>query len=262
MSGREDPRIQPFELGTGSRHVLLIHGFTGTPFEMRPLGERLAAAGYRCHGVRLPGHGLEPEELERTNAMDWVNGAREVLFQIPDDEPVYIAGLSMGSLIGAILAADHPQRVRGLVLLAPPVSLRPLKALMVELARIGPLTSRYRFHPRRRSPLIDQEMLAQNPCIPRIPTVSAAQFAHVQGLGRIALPRVTAPSMVIYSLGDATVRPEGARQAAKLIGRQPVRVLELERSCHVVTLDVDRERVAQEIQQFFDSLGAAGEGRV
>ncbi|MFN7132310.1 MAG: alpha/beta hydrolase, partial [Myxococcales bacterium] len=102
--------------------------------------------------------------------------------------------------------------------------------------------------------LADEQMKAMNPCIPRVPTLAASQFAHVQGLGRMALPRVAAPTMVIYSLGDRTVRPDGALEAARLVGRQPVRVLKLERSCHVVTLDVDRERVASEIRQFFDAL--------
>ncbi|MFN7135139.1 MAG: alpha/beta hydrolase, partial [Myxococcales bacterium] len=159
-SAEADPRVQPFELGRGKRHALLIHGFTGTPFEMRPLGERLAASGYHCIGVKLPGHGLDPYELERANAMDWINEAREALFRLPDDEPVFIAGMSMGALIGAIIAADHRHRVRGLAMCAPPLRLRPKRAALVELARIGPVAARYRFHPKRGSDLADEQMKA------------------------------------------------------------------------------------------------------
>ena len=42
------------------------HGFTATPDEMRPLGEALAARGFRVEGVRLPGHGTSVEHLAAT----------------------------------------------------------------------------------------------------------------------------------------------------------------------------------------------------
>src|SRR2546430_13246476 len=43
--------------------VLLIHGLTGTPYEMRYLGERLAAAGFRVKGGKLAGDGGGPRGL-------------------------------------------------------------------------------------------------------------------------------------------------------------------------------------------------------
>src|SRR5436309_331310 len=55
----------------GSRPLgcLLVHGFTGTPEEMRPLGEALAARGFPVHAVRLAGHGTDVAELARTRSM-------------------------------------------------------------------------------------------------------------------------------------------------------------------------------------------------
>ncbi|MFA6032646.1 MAG: carboxylesterase, partial [Myxococcota bacterium] len=60
----------PFEIGTGRRGVLLVHGFTGTPFEMRPLGDGLAAAGYRVACPALAGHATRWEDLEETGWRD------------------------------------------------------------------------------------------------------------------------------------------------------------------------------------------------
>ncbi|HYA34839.1 MAG TPA: hypothetical protein VEF03_04430, partial [Candidatus Binataceae bacterium] len=51
--------------------ALLIHGLTGTPYEMRYLGERLAAAGVRVRGVRLAGHADSPEALGATTQDSW-----------------------------------------------------------------------------------------------------------------------------------------------------------------------------------------------
>src|SRR5688572_17767016 len=58
---RMDPeKTAPFELGSGDDACLLLHGFTGSPWDMRPLGERLSERGYAVRAIRLPGHGSTP----------------------------------------------------------------------------------------------------------------------------------------------------------------------------------------------------------
>src|SRR5437867_4359121 len=85
--------------------ALLIHGLTGTPYEMRFLGERFAAAGIRVCGVKLAGHAGAPEELAATNYNQWyesVLGAFERLQRFGD--PIVVAGQSMGAMLAARLA--------------------------------------------------------------------------------------------------------------------------------------------------------------
>src|SRR6266436_9997164 len=50
---------------------LLVHGLTGTPYEMRYLGERLAARGVRVRGVKLAGHASAPENLGLSTYDNW-----------------------------------------------------------------------------------------------------------------------------------------------------------------------------------------------
>src|SRR5437867_10682662 len=57
--------------------ALLIHGLTGTPYEMRLLGERLMAAGVRVQGIRLAGHGSGPEELGEVTHANWYESVVE-----------------------------------------------------------------------------------------------------------------------------------------------------------------------------------------
>ena len=52
---------EPFLLPGGSKGVLLIHGFTGSPSEMILLGNYLYRQGYTVLGVRLAGHGKTVE---------------------------------------------------------------------------------------------------------------------------------------------------------------------------------------------------------
>src|SRR5256885_14246546 len=72
------PAAEGFALA-GSRPLgcLLIHGFTATPDEMRPLGEALAARGFPVRAVRLAGHGTEVADLAGTRWTDWFASVAE-----------------------------------------------------------------------------------------------------------------------------------------------------------------------------------------
>lgn len=87
--------------------MLLIHGYTGSPAELKLLGEYLNKKGYSVFGVRLPGHGTTPEELNKTNWPLWydaVRKAHEELSQCCSE--ISVVGLSMGGLLAMKLAAE------------------------------------------------------------------------------------------------------------------------------------------------------------
>jgi len=62
----EPAELQPFRLRGGNRGCLLLHGFAGTPPEVRGLGEHLAANGFDVLAPLLAGHGLTPEAMAQT----------------------------------------------------------------------------------------------------------------------------------------------------------------------------------------------------
>ena len=65
-------RHQGFSLGEGPRRALLLHGFPGTPGEVRPLAEWLSGRGYRVTAPLLPGFGMGITELGTVRWSDWV----------------------------------------------------------------------------------------------------------------------------------------------------------------------------------------------
>src|SRR5512136_1317308 len=91
----------PFDLPGrpgGADAALLLHGLTGSPFELRPVADRLAQGGVRCLGPVLPGH-EGPDALARTSWLDWVAGAREALLALGETRRTMIVGSSMGALV-------------------------------------------------------------------------------------------------------------------------------------------------------------------
>ncbi|MFL5261658.1 MAG: alpha/beta hydrolase, partial [Anaeromyxobacteraceae bacterium] len=113
----------PFDLPGGPDAVLLLHGLTGSPFEVRLVADRLHAAGYRCRGPVMPGHGGDPRALAGLAFARWVEGALRELAMLDGARRTFVVGCSMGALVACALAAAAPDRVQGLALLAPALRL-------------------------------------------------------------------------------------------------------------------------------------------
>lgn len=246
---------EPFELGeTGGRGCLLVHGFTGSPYEMRPLGEHLAAAGYRVSAPALAGHATDPADLDRTTWRDWVGSADDALTALRARCPaVFVAGMSMGGLVAAELAAARPADVTAVAILAAPLWLSGLNGMFVTAARFTPL--------RRVLPSIAKpaetdprlrEIRANNPSYDRVPTRAAGAFWDFMWRMRRRARDVRAPALVIYSRTDGDVPFVNARLMARTLGSEEIRRVTLDDSAHLMLLDRDAPRVCGEVRAFFD----------
>lgn len=122
---------QPFYFpGTNGKAVLLIHGWTSTPYEVRRLGKYLNEQGYAVHAPLLKGHGTIPKELETVNWQDWLKDIDSAYSRLKkENEKVYIAGTSIGGNLGLIYAATN-ENVAGLVLMAVPHRIKFEKAVI------------------------------------------------------------------------------------------------------------------------------------
>ncbi len=176
--------------------VLLIHGFSASPQEMRPLGSRLCELGYLTLGIRLAGHGTSPEELRRYQWQDWYRSVLrgyEILHAT--GLPVDMVAQSTGALLGLELAANKP--LHRAALLSPFLKLyHPLGRFAGWLKHLIPYQQRdvaagqSRYHYARR-PLsgIEQILLLARHVEPR-------------------LPRIKTPTLVLTAQEDRTVDSE------------------------------------------------------
>lgn len=113
-----EPEHQPFALGDGEHGVLLIHGFPGTPAELRPLGNFLAQAGYSAHGLLLPGFGPDIPNLADRDRADWLETVRRYWHEeMAQYSTRSLLGYSMGGAIALNLVNELEPNF--LLLLAP-----------------------------------------------------------------------------------------------------------------------------------------------
>ncbi|CAM4201609.1 alpha/beta fold hydrolase [Comamonas aquatilis] len=106
--------------GTNARTgVLLIHGLTGTPAEMRVLGKGLNKQGFTVYAVQLAGHCAGMQDLVDTRWTDWLasveSGLQRFAAQV---DHVVVGGLSMGALLSLAVAEKHPDQVAGVCALS------------------------------------------------------------------------------------------------------------------------------------------------
>ncbi|MBS1302105.1 alpha/beta fold hydrolase [Loktanella sp. SALINAS62] len=99
--------------------VVLIHGLTTPSPVFDDLGAELVKTGARTLVYDLYGRGLSDAVLGPQNAAFFLRQLDDLLRDQVPDGPLTLVGYSMGAQIAAIYAAQHPQRVTRLVLLAP-----------------------------------------------------------------------------------------------------------------------------------------------
>lgn len=250
-------RGREFELPGGPDAVLLLHGLTGSTFEMHHLALRLAAAGYRCLAPVMAGHGGAPRELVGIPWTEWVAKARRDLARLSGARRTFVAGCSMGALVACALAHDHPGQVDGLLLLAPAMELKPAGRLGALLGRSG-LFWRTVVPKGSGSDVKDAEMRRRNPCLPGVPLAAVAELGELAAFVDRAAPGVAAPALVIAGGQDHTVTLSGARRLARRLGGGPAEVLVLPESWHLVGVDVERERCAEAAVEFLAGLPVPG----
>ena len=107
-----------FVLGTGEVAVLLIHGLTGTPTELRRVAQGLARDGTcTVYVPTLAGHCGDNSDLQATGWQDWYEGVRKTFVGIRErHRQVFVGGLSMGAVMSMYVASEHPGQVTGLLM--------------------------------------------------------------------------------------------------------------------------------------------------
>lgn len=245
----------PFDLAGGPDAALLLHGFSGSPFEVRLVAERLARDGVRCVGPVLPGHDGPAERLIGVRWKDWVEAGREALHRLDGSRRILVLGCSMGALVALALAHSEPARVSALALLAPALRLRALSRVASFLAHETPLPRWIPIIPKfGGTDIHDREMRARNPCQDAISLAGLSELVDFQRAVDRMLPGIAAPALCVAGGQDHTVALSGVRRLARRIGSGPARVLVLPDSYHLVGLDVERGRCANEVAAFFANV--------
>ncbi len=217
----------------GKTGFLLLHGFTATTTEVRPLGERLHAAGHTVSAPLLPGHGTHPDDLNKVRWQDWLQTAESEYLRLTEQcEEVWVAGESMGGLLCLLLAAKNPD-IKNLMLYAPALYVNKMSAAYMLQYFMKYLTKK----PRK------DDFLWKGYNV--YPLKGAVELLKLQKETRKVLGMVKQPTLAFFSEKDATVKLAASDLMKRKLGSKELELVILKESPHVILLANEQEKVLE-----------------
>ncbi len=238
---------------------LLIHGFTGTPKEMRWMGEYLNQYGYTCLGIRLAGHATHPEDMIRSNWTDWAASVEDGYALLRGlSNHIFLIGLSMGGILSLFMSTRL--KVKGVVALSTPYKL-PDDPRLRHIEWISKIVA---YMPKSNDApdagWFDKEAFRNHVSYPQNPVRSIGELNKLLAEMRAALPKIHVPVLLIHSRDDRYVLPENMEWIfADLKNASDKTKLYITGSGHVVTRDAARYEVFEMTRHFLERVEGARE---
>jgi carboxylesterase len=232
----------------------LIHGFTGTPKEMRWMGEYLHQRGYTCLGVRLTGHATHPEAMIRSRWTDWVASVEDgyhLLCGLTDQ--IFLVGLSMGGILSLLMSTQL--KVKGVIAMSTPSRLpSDYPTWLLEFISLF-----IRYRPKTReapgSGWFDQAAYREHIAYPQNPVRSAAELKKLTLEMLAASSRVNVPVLLMHSRDEKYVLPDNMEDIyASLVNASDKTKLYLTGSGHNLPRDARREQVFEAAVAFIQRV--------
>ena len=238
--------VEPFYFPGNRVGCLLIHGFSGSPSEMRFMGERLAEYGWTVLGILLSGHGTTPEQMAKTSWKDWAMDAEEGVRKLRESCNIVIGiGLSMGGLLALHLATLG--LIDGIVAMNAPMVLTDRRSRYVRLIR--PFKT---FVGKLKPPRVAlaQQLELERFVYYRIPVDAIISLNSAIRSVRRSLYTIQCPTLLMQSTKDYTVNPISVQIIRSKIQKTKPDVLYWEKSGHILTLGPERQEVVLKAHEF------------
>ncbi|MFB5660877.1 alpha/beta hydrolase [Alteribacillus sp. HJP-4] len=220
---------------------LCLHGFTGSPWEVEPLANRLSRRkGWLVYTPVLPGHD-DGEEITSATHQAWIYkadlAARELFLHC---DKVYVIGFSMGGMLAAYIAARYP--VERLVLLSAAAQYISPGQLMRDAGEIieSGLRGEMRKHPWY--PIFSNKM--------KTPIKAVAEFYKAIREIQPFINRIEVPVFIGQGVQDGLVPRRSAEYLFKEISAPVKQLYFYEQSKHLLCHGINREQVLDDVEKF------------
>lgn len=228
-----------------STGILLIHGFTATSVEVRPLAEFLHQTGFSVAGPLLPGHGTSAEDLNTKFWKEWLAAADQSYKLLKSTcKQVVVGGESLGGLLSLHLASLYPE-IAGVMLYSPAFQAKQLRR--TSLGRFFMPVMTKRISGNSRQPLPWQGYMVY-------PVRAAYQLYRYQRVIASRLKFVTQPTLIMQGVRDKTIDPISSQLVYDGISSKRKELFWMKDSGHCVLLDQEYEQVMATSLAFIQSI--------
>lgn len=240
---------QPFYFkGNNGKGVILIHGWTSTPYEVRRLGKYLNEEGFTVSGPLLRGHGTRPEDLEDVLWQDWLGDLSQEFDRLKQEcKQVYVGGTSVGGNLAILLAKEKPE-VAGLVLMATPYRVK-FEKLLRNFFKFWGIFNKYskKYYPPTFGVTTTITRLIS---YQRYPIINTIRNQMLFEESRLALSRIMQPCFIIKSRHDHIIARNSVERIYAAIGSKIKKKRYIDRAYHTFISDIKNEFIFEEIAEF------------
>ncbi len=267
-----------FFQGTNGATVILIHGLTGSPRETAYLAQYLnRKGGYTVLCPRLANHGQPMDIFRKTKWQQMYESVRKAFLarEAAGDKNIFVSGLSVGALLALLLAHEFKGRVKGVSCLSPIFFFdgwnAPKTRFLLPLGFYTPLKYylffkdgfpygiknaiiRQRIHEYYDQRTVHDLGEVTKNGYPFYPIALLYQHRLLVSHLKQKMADIEAPVQVIQAQEDDMSSVKNAHYVCDRVKSQVKEIVLLKDSYHVIVADQEREKVAYELQRFFDSL--------
>jgi carboxylesterase len=236
----------PFFWEAGPTGILLLHGFTATTAEVRPLAKALHARGFTVSGPVLPGHNTYPEDINNYSWHDWVSTVEKAYRELVSRcEQVFVGGESTGGLLALYLATFHPE-VSGVLTYAPALKLQisPLDRIKLRLSAS--------FIPYLPKGGEDDDLPWKGYTVN--PLKGVVQLLKLQKQVTPRLSQIHQPVLIVQGKLDTTVDEAVPEMIWDRVSSGTKEIHWMEKSSHCVALDCELEQVVDITLNFLSKI--------
>jgi len=235
---------EPFRYdGASNSTCYIIHGYTGSTFEMHGLGKFLASNGFTAVGELLPGHGTSVKDCNSKSYRDWIDAVEKGYDQLAREfQEVFVIGFSMGCTLAFHLALTR--NVPGLVIMAP--AMYKFKSRKVYFS---PIVCHFKEYEVKRFKTTSDDQL------PKFgysvyPLKAGREVLKLTFRIRRQLHKVMAPAIIMHSTEDISAPYENGPRVYDAVGSEDKQFITFNRSTHMLMYDRDKEAVWDATFQF------------
>lgn len=255
----------------GEIGILLIHGLTGTPTEMRHFGRQLSRKGFTVACPQLAGHCGSVATLKASTWQDWYRSVDDAFEALAlECKQVYVAGLSMGALLCLLVAARKKERLAGMALLSPTFFYdgwnipKWRQRLILPLIIYSPIRHFFSWEEPPPYGIKDERVRAKVSAVLenrdrrtadkighfKTPATVIRESKRLIRAAKQCLSGVSRPVLVVHSIEDDMASIENAHFVTKRIGSSQIETFFVDDSYHVLTLDKQKDKIAARVAAF------------
>ncbi len=217
--------------GTSNLGVLLCHGLTGAPKEMKELGKALNKEGYTVKCIEYSGHGSDKANFLNTNVKQWYKDLQNALNELKSEvKGIYVMGLSMGGTFTVKIAEDYD--VLGVVTMNAPLISMPLKERLDSIKE------------NVSNEIYEKELIQLTKYNKFVTEVGQTDN----------LKKINAPLLVVQGMKDQDRYKISSYMLTTYVSSKILKRLDYANSGHLVTTEVDRYDLFKDIIKFLKEI--------